>query len=61
MGLVNHVVCLFTSKQLSQYQINNFPKITMQRYPAETQTHNILVVNPMVFQVSNDATHVSNI
>jgi len=60
LGLVYRIVCLFTSQPLGQCQImllvacmvNNLPKVTMHRYPAKTQTHDLLVTYPMLYQVS---------
>jgi len=35
--------------------VNNLPKFTKQRYPAKSRTRDLLVIDPMIYQVSHHA------
>jgi len=30
--------------------MNNLPKVAMQLYPAENQTHNLMIASPMLYR-----------
>jgi len=59
-------VCLLTSQLLDQYQIillgerhinvNNLPKVIIQQHLAETWTIDLLITNPMSWQVNHHTT-----